>query len=152
MDGITEYLAHYGSSIAYEDFPPEAVHKVKGLLIDALACGLGGYTSEPGKIARRVAERIHACDRGATILGSGKKSIPELAAFANGSMIRYLDLSDGFSSKGGGHPSDNFAPVLACGEFIRAGGREVVVASILAYEVFCRLQDQLDLRARGFDQ
>ena len=28
MDGITEYLAHYGSSIAYEDFPPEAVHKV----------------------------------------------------------------------------------------------------------------------------
>src|SRR3972149_2833598 len=116
MDSITEYLACYGSSITYEDIPPEAVHKVKGLLIDALACGLGGYASEPGEIARRVAERIHACDMGATILGSGKKTIPELAAFANGSMIRYLDLSDGFSSKGGGHPRDTLVLVLACGE------------------------------------
>lgn len=153
MANIAEYLADYGSSITYENLPPEAVHKVKGLLIDTLACGIGGYASELGEISRRMAERISPRDTYATILGSGQKTSPELAAFANGSMIRYLDLNDGFITLGGGgHPSDNFAPVLACGEAMHAGGKELIVASLLAYEVFCRLQDQLDLNPRGFDQ
>jgi 2-methylcitrate dehydratase len=152
MGAIAEYLAHYGISIIYENLPAEVVHKIKGLLIDALACGIGGYAGETGIIARKMAERIHQSDMSATILGSGRKSTPELAAFANGSMIRYLDLSDGFSSKGGGHPSDNFAPILACGEAIHAGGKELIVASALAYEVFCRFQDQIDLMAGGFCQ
>lgn len=151
MENIAEYLAHYAGSISYESLPVELVHKAKGLLIDALGCGIGGYASEPGKIARRVAERIHQCDMSATVIGSGKKTTPELAAFANGSMIRYLDYNDGFFSKGGGHPSDNFAPVLSCGEAMRAGGKDFLVASILAYEVFCRLQDQLSLIPKGFD-
>jgi len=152
MDNIAEYLAHYGSSMTYEHLPPETILKAKGLLIDALACGVGGYASDTGKIARRIAERISQCDMCATILGSGKKSTPELAAFANGSMIRYLDLSDGYSSKGGGHPSDNFAPILACGEIMHADGKEIIVAAVLAYEVFCRFQDQIDLMANGFCQ
>ena len=153
MANIAEYLADYGSSITYGNLPPEVVHKAKGLLIDTLACGMGGYDSEPGEIARRMAERIYPGDTFATVLGSGLKTSPELAAFANGTMIRYLDLNDGFITiGGGGHPSDNFAPVLACGEAVHASGKELITASILAYEVFCRVQDQLDLAPRGFDQ
>jgi len=153
MTNIAEYLADYGSSLAYESLPPQVVHKVKGLLIDTLACGIGGYASGPGEIARRLAERISPRDMHATVLGSGRKTSPDLAAFANGSMIRYLDLNDGFITLGGGgHPSDNLAPVLACGEAVHAGGKDLLTASVLAYEVFCRLQDQLDLAPRGFDQ
>jgi 2-methylcitrate dehydratase len=153
MDAIAEYLAAYSTAITYESFPAEVVRQVKGLLIDTLACGIGGYESETGKIVRTIAERTYPQDTYATILGSGKKSTPELAAFANGAMIRYLDCNDGFFTQGGGgHPSDNFAPVLACGEAVHAGGKEIIVASVLAYEVFCRLQDQLDLNPRGFDQ
>jgi 2-methylcitrate dehydratase len=153
MDNIAEYMAHYGSSIAYENFSPETVYKMKGLLIDALACGIGGYDSEPGKITRSIAERVRPGEMSATILGSGRKSTPDLVAFANGSMIRYLDYNDGYvSNKGGGHPSDNFAPVLACAEAVHADGRRVIAASILAYEVCCQLQDQIDLTPQGFDQ
>ncbi len=148
---IAEYMADYGASIRYEDLPPEVVHKVKGLLIDALGCALGAYTSEPSKIARRIAAKVYQCQMPATILGSGQKSSPELATFANGVMIRYLDFNDGFASKGGGHPSDNFAPVLTCADAVHAGGKEVIGASILAYEVFCRLADQYDVRGKGFD-
>ena len=150
MENIAEYIASYGTSIKYEDFPSAVVHKVKGLLIDTLACAIGSYDSEPYKIASTMAGRVYQCDMPATIIGSGQKSSPELATFVNGVMIRYLDFNDGFSSKGVGHPSDNFAPVLTCADAIHAGGKEVIVASVLAYEVFCRLSDQF---AHGvFDQ
>jgi len=152
-DAISAYLVSYGIALTYDDLPPEVIGRAKQLLIDTLGCGVGGSVSETGRIVRTVAERVCPQDGCATILGSGRQSTPELAAFANGAMMRYLDCNDGFFARGGGgHPSDNFAPVLACGEAIHANGKEFLVASVLAYEVFCRLQDQLDLNSRGFDQ
>lgn len=151
MDTIAEHLASYATSITYQDIPPEVVHRAKGLLIDTLACGIAGFASEPGKIARSIAARVYQCDMPATILGSGQKSSTELATFANGVMIRCLDLNDSYFGKGGGHPSDNFAPVLTCADAIHADGKEVIVASVLAYEVFCRLCDRLDITTGGFD-
>lgn len=152
MDPNTQYLSSYASTLTYEDLPPEVIHKTKGLLIDTLACAMGGYASEPAKIACRMAERVSPRHMPATILGSGQTSSPELATFANGVMIRYLDFNDGFVAKSGGHPSDNFAPVITCADALHARGKEIIVASVLAYEVFCRLFDRLDLATKGFDQ
>ena len=148
---IAEGLASYGTSLKYEDLSPEVLHKLKGLLVDTLGCALGGYDAKPSQIARSMAGKIQQCDMPATILGSGAKSCPDLATFANGVMIRYLDFNDGFMSVGGGHPSDNFAPVLTCADAIHANGRDVIVASVLAYEVFCRLLDQFTLTKKGFE-
>ena len=155
MDSITEYLVSYATSIRYEDIPSEVIHKLKVLLIDSLACGIMGYYSEPAKIACRIAERVKQCELPATILGSGRKSSPELAAFVNGVMIRYLDLNDGYESgsdRGGGHPSDNFAAVLTCADSVHTSGKNFIIASVLAYEVFCRIADKVTLVPKGFDQ
>lgn len=151
MDTIAGYLAAYGGSIRFEKLPPEVVRRAKTLLIDTIACAMGAYASEPCRIARNMAMRVKDCDMPATILGTGRKSSPELATFANGVMIRYLDFNDSFFSKEGGHPSDNFAAVLSCAEAVRAGGKEVIVAAILAYEVFCRLCDSFTITPQGFD-
>ncbi|MBM2825028.1 MAG: hypothetical protein HW402_692, partial [Dehalococcoidales bacterium] len=112
MDKNTEYLASYATSLKYKDLPAEVVRKTKGLLIDTLGCALGAYSSEPAKIARKMAGRVYQCDMPATIIGSGQPSSLELATFANGVMIRYLDFNDVTR----GHPSDNFAPVLTCAD------------------------------------
>ncbi len=149
MNNITEYLVSYASSIKYEDFPQEVVSKAKGLLVDALGCALGGYSSEPAKIARKIAGGVYQCHMPATIIGSGQKSSLELASFANGTMIRYLDLNDVYRLSG--HPSDNFAPILTCADAVRAGGKEIIVAAVLAYEVFCKLGTQVELKTKGFD-
>lgn len=152
MENIAGYLSSYGTGLNYEDLSPEVIHKVKALLIDTLACAIGGYASEPAKIARRMAGRIQECDMPASIIGTGQRSSPDWATFANGVMIRYLDFNDSFVSKGGGHPSDNFAPIFTCADAVHAGGREVMVAAVLAYEVFGRLFDQFTLTPKGFDQ
>lgn len=155
IKNLAEYLASYGTSIKYEGLPPQVVHKVKALLIDTLACGIAGYTSEPAQIARRIAGGVTHCATPAGILGSGQKSTPELATFANGVMIRYLDFNDGYVGGGdrtGGHPSDNFAPILTCADAIHASGMEAIVASVLAYEAFCRFSDRFAPAPKGFDQ
>lgn len=151
VGSLAEYLASYATSTKYQEIPSEVVHRAKALLIDTLACSICGFASEPGKIARKIAGWIFKCDMPATIWGSGQKSSLELATFANGVMIRCLDLNDSYFSKEGGHPSDNFAPVLTCAEAIHAGGKDVIVASVLAYEVFCRLCDCLSITPGGFD-
>ena len=150
-DHIAEYLASYGSSIRYEDLPPEVVYRAKILLIDTLACAIGGYTGEPSKIARRMACRITSSDMAASLFGSSHKSSPELATFANGVMIRYLDFNDAYFSNEGGHPSDNFSAILSCSDAVHAGGKEVIVATVLACEVFCRLTDRYTITPQGFD-
>lgn len=152
MGNLAEELASYGVGIRYEDIPPEAVHKTKGLLIDTLACAIGAYASEPSKIARKVASRVKSRSMPSTILGSGKKSSPEMATFANGVMMRFLDFNDGYTGKGVCHPSDTFAPVVTCADARKASGKEVITASVLAYEVFSRIIDQIRFLSLGFDQ
>ncbi len=153
MDKNTEYLVSYGSSLKYEDLTPDVIHKTEGLLIDSLGCALGAYSSDPAKIARQMCEEIHGCGLPATVIGSAYPTTPELATFANGIMIRYLDFNDSYTIGAGGHPSDNFASVLTCADAVHATGKELLIGSVLAYEVFCRINDKIGRsnNAKGFD-
>ncbi|HXH10688.1 MAG TPA: MmgE/PrpD family protein [Alphaproteobacteria bacterium] len=150
MDKIAEYLSSYAAALTFEDFPPEVVHQAKRLLIDTLGCAIGGYTGEPSKIARTLAGCVTS-QHAATVLGSGQQTSVDLATFANGVMMRYLDFNDGYTSQESGHPSDAIAAVLSPAEVAHATGKTVLTAIILAYEVFCRLCDAVSVRRRGFD-
>jgi 2-methylcitrate dehydratase len=88
---------------------------------------------------------------GATVLTTGHKSSPDLAAFASGVMMRYLDFNDTYLSKEPAHPSDNIAAVLAVAEAEKRSGRDILTAIVLAYEIQCRLCDAASIRSRGWD-
>lgn len=151
MTTIVDKLADYAAALRYEDLPAEVVHQTKRLVMDSIGCALGGYGSEPARIARDMAAGIRA-ERSAAILGSGERSSPELATFANGVMIRFMDFNDGYTSNGeSGHPSDSLAAALTVADLMHRSGRELITATVLAYEVFCRICDFTDLKPLGFD-
>ena len=151
MTTLVDRLSDYVAAAAYRNLPAEVVHQAKRLLLDTIGCALGGYDSEPARIARGLAATVTSTP-GATVLGSGQRSSPDLATFANGVMIRYLDFNDGYTSNGeSGHPSDSMAAALTLGELMQRDGRELIVAIVTAYEVFCRICDQADLKPLGFD-
>ena len=102
MDQIATYLSDYTASLAYDDLPPEVVHQAKRMLIDTLGCAIGGFTSEPSKMARTLAGMVSS-QQPATIFGSGQQTSLELATFVNGVMIRYLDFNDGYTGRETGH-------------------------------------------------
>src|SRR5688572_15575832 len=151
MTTLVGQLSGYATALRYEDLPAEVVHQAKRLIIDTVGCALGGAQSEPARIARDIAGEVTS-SHPATVIFSGKRSSAELATFANGVMIRFLDFNDGYTSSGeSGHPSDSIAAALTIAEQMRAGGKDLITATVLAYEVFCRICDEVDLKPLGFD-
>ena len=147
---IADRFADYTRSLSYTSLPAAAVHEVKRRIVDSLGCAFGAWNAPPCRIARRLAQSVKV-SKGATLWGTSHKTTPDLAAFANGAMVRYLDFNDTYLSKEPAHPSDNLAAVLAAGETGHASGKQVIEALALAYEVQCRLCDAAALRPRGWD-
>jgi len=142
-------LANYATGLTFDKLTKEAVHETKRRFIDSFATAVGAMPSEAYHIAKRCASRVSG-NPGASILGGGMTS-PEWATFVNGLLIRYLDFNDTYLSKEPAHPSDNLAPVLAVGEAMNAGGKDLITAAVLAYEVQCRFCDAASLRKHGVD-
>ena len=121
MSTIAEQMSSWTVALHYSRLPDEVIHLAKRMIIDTIGCALGGYTSEPSKIARDMAGTVSS-NQPCTIIGSGLTSSPDLATFANGVMIRYLDYNDGYTSQESGHPSDSIAAVLSATEMAGLGG------------------------------
>ena len=151
MTNLVDQLSRYTASLRYDDLPPEVVTQAKRLIADTLGCAFGGYWSEPARISRDLAATVLSSEP-VSIIGSGERTSLDLATFANGVMIRFLDYNDGYTSTGeSGHPSDSIAAVLSAADLRRRSGKDVIVATVLAYEIFCRICDEADLKPLGFD-
>jgi 2-methylcitrate dehydratase len=150
MSTVAEILSEFARSLCFEDLPETVVHEVKRRVIDSVGCALGAFHERPVTIARSLALEVSS-HHGATILGADCKSSPEMAAFVNGTMIRYLDYNDTYLSLEPAHPSDNLSAALAVAEAEDLGGEELITALVIGYEVQCRLCDAQSLRTRGWD-
>ena len=149
MDATIERIAAYADSLWFDSLDADTVHQAKRRIVDTMGCALGGYEAAPCRIARAVAGRGDARP-GARILGTSHRTLPELAAFANGVMGRYLDGNDTFPG-GGGHPSDTIAAMFAVAEVTGANGKDLIAAIALAYEVYHAFFTGALMRERGMD-
>jgi 2-methylcitrate dehydratase len=149
---LAETLARYAAGLKYEDLPDDVVRLAKRTILDTIGCSFGGYTAGPSKIAIKLASDVSS-KPGATVLLSGISTSPDLAVFANGVMIRYLDFNDAFVSltHGAGHPSDTLAALLSAAELNGRSGRDLITATVLSYEVFCKIADVFDYLGNGID-
>lgn len=142
-------LAAYADGLTFDKLTKDAVHETKRRFIDSFATAIGAMPSEAYAVAQRCAARVGSTP-GASVLAGGRSSV-EWATFVNGLLIRYLDFNDTYLSKEPAHPSDNLAAVLAVGEAVSAGGRDLITAAVLAYEIQCRFCDAASLRKHGVD-
>lgn len=151
MDENVRLLVDYAQRLSYADIPAKAVHAAKVRLIDTIACLVGAYDAELSVATRKMAARYEGAPS-ARVVGSPKKTTAEMAAFANGVMLRYLDMSDMYRVKNSGHPSDLFAPILAMAEAMDADGPAALTAITLAYDVYCAFSETLAIKPKGWDQ
>src|SRR5579872_934039 len=149
---LGEKLARYAASLRYEDLPDDVIRMAKRSILDTIGCAFGGFSAGPSKIAIKLASDVSSRQPG-TILLSGIQTSPEFAVFANGVMIRYLDFNDAYVSQmnGAGHPSDTIAALLTAGELRQRTGRDLITATVLAYEVYCKIADVFDYLGHGID-
>jgi 2-methylcitrate dehydratase len=151
MDETTRRVAAFALEADYSRLDAASVHACKLRLIDTIGCALGAAAEPLGTMACNVAARSTGTPA-ARVWGTTIRSTPESAAFANGVMLRLLDISDTYLGKSRGHPSDVIAAVMAVADAHGCSGKAVLAAIALAYDVYCSLCDALDWNGAGWDQ
>jgi 2-methylcitrate dehydratase len=151
MSAIEQRMVDYAASLRFAELAPEVVHHAKRRIIDTIGAALAAYTAPPAQIARRLALPV-AGTFGARVWGSLVRTTPDLAAFANGTMLRYLDINDTHRTIDGSHPSDNIGGLVAMAEALGASGRDLIEALVISYELQCRFVDSVPFNDKGWDQ
>src|SRR5438034_9982731 len=143
---LAERLAAYAHALRYDELDAVTVERVKVHVIDTIGCGIGAFEERAVGVCREVALAVPGT---ATVIGTRRRTTPDLAAFANGAAFRFLDFNDTYVGRFAVHPSDTIAACLALAEAERASAQDLITAIALAYEVNCRWVRALDIRTRG---
>ncbi len=152
VDSNTTYISHtlarWACGLRYEDLSAAAIQKAKLFWFDSLGCALGGSRQEDARIllehyremaGLRPGEHGGPGTGACTTFVSGFRTNPVDAAFLNDHMIRAMDYNDIYWKADPCHPSDIIAGPLALCEYLGLSGRDLILATVIAYEVEQRL-------------
>ncbi|MCI0693671.1 MmgE/PrpD family protein, partial [candidate division KSB1 bacterium] len=154
-DQVIQDIATYVAETPIEN---EAAYDTARLaLMDAMGCAMKAVRINDCRSS--VVSRTLPRDRelGARIPGALFETDPACAAFAFGTMIRWLDYNDTWLAAEWGHPSDNLGAILPiadcisrCGEAAFTMG-DVSAALIKAYEIQGGMALLNSFNKRGID-
>ena len=150
MATIGRRIAQWVSRLSYDQLPDKTVHETKRRILDSIGTCLGAYHNRPAKVARAAALAVSDTP-GGIVWGTRHSTTPDLAAFANGTMVRYLDYNDTYLSLEPAHPSDNISAAVAVTQAQGRSGKDAILAIVIGYEIQCRMCDAASLRTGGWD-
>ena len=132
-----EAIAKFAIRTEWKDLPESVVHETKRLLLDSIGCAFTGISVDPGKMIIALARRLGGPPE-SSIIGMGDKVSMSAAVLANGQLINATDF-DAFA--GGGHGPGFVIPgPLAVAEFTGASGKDLILATALAFEIAGRVK------------
>ena len=145
---LSYIIAEWACALKYEDLSPEAIQAAKLFWFDSIGCALGGSQQDDAKILLKHHRAMSGTadssggegGKGrATAFVSGFKTIPVDAAFLNGHRIRAMDYNDIYWKADPCHPSDLIGAPLALCESEGLSGKDLMLGTIIAYEIEMRL-------------
>ncbi len=140
MKTISQQWAEYAVGLSYEDIPDDAVAAAKMFLLDSFGCAIGGSKTEDFRILEKTFREIGG--RGeCSVIGSDLKTDVRSASLINGLAIRALDYNDVYWKQDPSHPSDLLPAAFCVGERERRSGRDLITATVIAYELEMRLME-----------
>jgi aconitate decarboxylase len=138
---LSEELADYFARTPYDAIPDKVIERAKHVVLYHLGLAVRGVAENDfnGAQAIRIARRLGPGDGPATIVGSERGAMPIDAAFANTTQMRAFGLDD-VLFPGGIHSGLVTIPnALAFAEEEGRGGREVLRALVLSYQIMGHL-------------
>lgn len=137
-DFVSYKLAQWAANLKYDNLSDEAIHAAKLFLFDSFGCALGGSQQHDVEIMLKHFKAMGG-KRTCTAFVSGFKTNPVDAAFLNALMVRAMDYNDIYWKADPSHPSDIIPGPLAICEMLGLGGKQLIVGTIIAYEIEMRL-------------
>jgi 2-methylcitrate dehydratase PrpD len=148
---LTAYVADFIAGLGYERIPDEVVELGKKSILDGLGLALSGSVAQSGRLLRRHLEELGCQVGGCSVIGTGLRTAPRFAAFANGTAIHADDYDDtqlavakdrvyGLLT----HPTAPVLPaVLAIAEQGGRSGRDLMTAYHVGVEVECKIAEAI---------
>jgi len=139
---LSHDLAEWAAGLRFEHLSPKAIEAAKLFWFDSLGCALGGSQQEDAHMLLAHHREMAGAGAGsgpATCFVSGFKTNPVDAAFINSHMVRAMDYNDIYWKADPCHPSDIICGPLALCEMLGKSGQDLILATIIAYEVEQRL-------------
>jgi len=137
MDG-NDIGARFIQSMNWDGLPEAVRHKVKMCLVDIVAATVGGVLTPISDIVAAYANDAWRGDE-ATILLHDRRATAAGAAFANACAANGLDCDDGAKYTRGHPGAQVFPTALAVGEKMGVGGRAMLAAMVVGYEIAHRV-------------
>ncbi|MEX0502535.1 MmgE/PrpD family protein [Alphaproteobacteria bacterium LSUCC0719] len=127
-------VARFICKTEMENIPEEAVARAKLTVVDCVGAIVGGM-AEP---EMQALVNVRQPDGRAAILGTGRTTDPQTAAFLNGMAGTVLEMDEG-SQFARGHPGMHVFPaLLAAAQTTEVSGTEFLRALIIGYDVAAR--------------
>jgi len=146
----TYQIAKFALSRTYNDLKPETIDQLKKHLLDSTASMLHCFhrpTIE--KLITQIKQLADAGECKVPIVGATSY---DRAAQLYTALIRYPDFMDNYLGKEATcHPCDNIGALLAAAQMVNASGEDFLLSMAIAYEVQCRLVEEIPVMIKGFD-
>ena len=145
------FVGEFVADRRYSDLSDLAITRARQVTLDYIGTMLGGCQTELGALAADYAAQIHPGNE-AAIIGDGRASTIEGAAFANATMGKFLGMDD--SHRAAGHVASQLVPVaLTLGEQLGLSGEQYILALAVGYDVMEMVHSAVDnwQRERGLD-
>src|SRR3954449_7046316 len=136
---LSHTIADWACSLKYEQLSAEAIQAAKLFWFDSIGCALGGSQQDDAKILLKHYRAMGSGKGNGTAFVSGFKTHPGEAGRLRGHMIRAMDYNDIYWKADPCHPSDLIAAPLALCESEGLSGKDLILATIIAYEIEMRL-------------
>lgn len=134
----TRHLAQFAVQLQYSDLPAAVIEKAKELALHSWGVQMAGSTLPWSKSAYR-----YACNEGgaprSTVVNYGLKTSAVNAAFVNGTFGHGFEIDDNHTATGVKGGCVVIPAVLAAAEQQLSSGRELILATVAAYEVMTRI-------------
>jgi 2-methylcitrate dehydratase PrpD len=146
-------VADFVTRTAFADIPDDVIELGKKSILDGLGLALAGSVANSGRIVCDHLDSL-GCTGPCTVIGTGAKTAPRFAAFANGVAIHADDYDDtqlavardrvyGLLT----HPTAPALPAaLASAEREGADGKALMQAYHVGVEVECKISEAIDPR------
>lgn len=139
---IIEQLAEFSRNVRFSDLPATVVKESRRLLLDSMACALGGHETPKGRAGVSVGVAVGGGSDEATIIGNEQRSSVFGAAFALGELINAQDFDAILPP---GHVTPYVLPgILGEGERDDVDGEVLIRAIAVSHEISYRFGTAMD--------
>ena len=143
QDHPSRTLATFAAQLRYEDIPDTVLRRCEDLFLDWFGSVLAGRNARAVQTIGAFARAMGPADGPSEILFTRGRTSPLFAAMANAAASHVAEQDDVHNGSVFHPAAVVFPPALAVAQAIGASGRELLVASVVGYEVGIRVGEFL---------